>query len=388
MSMIYSSPHDQGVQQQVHNHRDNNYAISKLQVSPKKQQYYLHHMSKFYGSCPLFEIMRVVSNIFQFIEVREPRFVSSMLFDEDGRLDCISMKEQNIFEVILFLNQMGVFYFTDDNMTPGCGVLKLCDGRKRCMSLWVEFITASGYLSAKKIRARFHSLFTETISQSDFCDRININSQNTEVRFELDNQYTIEIIPAFRCADMWPNTARQWIPIPNSFGVSDVITLKELRQKGFILMSKELPAGTPSKGCADGDAWLISFNDIEARILDQLGRLRCISLLETIMSSLNPSQENRKGPINLNIMRTIVLYESDKHCDHCYWQESKMIERVNSCMLQLVACLNSGQCLHYFIPGVNLFKSYDKDELINTAKQVWSNLRSLAFNSPLGTNLF
>lgn len=62
------------------------------------------------------------------------------------------------FEVILYLNQMGVFNFVDDGSLPGCAVLKLSDGRKRSMSLWVEFITASGYLSARKIRSRFQTL--------------------------------------------------------------------------------------------------------------------------------------------------------------------------------------------------------------------------------------
>jgi hypothetical protein len=66
-----------------------------------------------------------------------------------------------LFKVVLYLNQMGVFNFVDDNCAPGCALLKLSDGRKRSMSLWVEFITASGYLSARKIRARFHALVAQ-----------------------------------------------------------------------------------------------------------------------------------------------------------------------------------------------------------------------------------
>ena len=46
---------------------------------------------------------------------------------------------------------MGEFNFVDDGSMPGCAVLKLSDGRKRSMSLWVEFITASGYLSARLV---------------------------------------------------------------------------------------------------------------------------------------------------------------------------------------------------------------------------------------------
>lgn len=73
----------------------------------------------------------------------------------------LSVVSSNEFEVILYLNQMGVFSFVDDGSIPGCAVLKLSDGRKRSMSLWVEFITASGYLSARKIRSRFLTLVSK-----------------------------------------------------------------------------------------------------------------------------------------------------------------------------------------------------------------------------------
>lgn len=36
------------------------------------------------------------------------------------------------------------------------------------MSLWVEFITASGYLSSRKIRARFQSLMIGAIEKSRY----------------------------------------------------------------------------------------------------------------------------------------------------------------------------------------------------------------------------
>lgn len=36
------------------------------------------------------------------------------------------------------------------------------------MSLWVEFITASGYLSARKIRSRFQTLVSQAIEKPPF----------------------------------------------------------------------------------------------------------------------------------------------------------------------------------------------------------------------------
>jgi len=69
-----------------------------------------------------------------------------------------------MLEKVPFFTQMGVFNFVDDGSLPGCAVLKLSDGRKRSMSLWVEFITASGYLSARKIRSRFQTLVAQVTS--------------------------------------------------------------------------------------------------------------------------------------------------------------------------------------------------------------------------------
>ena len=50
------------------------------------------------------------------------------------------------FHILLYLNHMAVFNFIDEGNVPGCAALKLCDGRKRSMSLCVEFFTASGKL--------------------------------------------------------------------------------------------------------------------------------------------------------------------------------------------------------------------------------------------------
>jgi len=56
----------------------------------------------------------------------------------------MTIESPTTFSILLYLNHMAVFNFIDERNLPGCAALKLCDGRKRSMSLWVEFITASG----------------------------------------------------------------------------------------------------------------------------------------------------------------------------------------------------------------------------------------------------
>lgn len=115
---------------------------------------------------------------------------------------------------------MGVFNFVDDASSPGCALLKLSDGRKRSMSLWVEFITASGYLSARKIRARFHSLVAQACDKCACKDLVKLvgsgNSTadstggNTEVRLRIRDKYTVHVVPAFKCSNIWPRFAAHW----------------------------------------------------------------------------------------------------------------------------------------------------------------------------------
>ena len=111
------------------------------------------------------EVVKVIQDILKEVEVQEPRFISSLNEVAAGGtgsyFEGLHVHSPTDFEVILYLNQMGVFNFVDDGSIPGAAVLKLSDGRKRSMSLWVEFITASGYLSARKIRSRFQTLVAQ-----------------------------------------------------------------------------------------------------------------------------------------------------------------------------------------------------------------------------------
>ncbi|VEL33378.1 unnamed protein product [Protopolystoma xenopodis] len=120
------------------------------------------------------------------------------------------------FEVQLYLNQMGVFNFVDDGSVPGGAVLKLSDGRKRSMSLWVEFITASGYLSARKIRARFHGLVGQAVEKCTYRDILRLMPSTSEVKIRIRDRASLQITPAFRCPGLWPRSASHWSCLPTS----------------------------------------------------------------------------------------------------------------------------------------------------------------------------
>jgi hypothetical protein len=89
---------------------------------------------------------------------------------------------------------MGVFNFVDDGSIPGCAILKLSDGRKRSMSLWVEFITASGYLSARKIRSRFQTLVSQTIDKLPFNEKCKFLNEGNDVKLLIYGKYIVQVI--------------------------------------------------------------------------------------------------------------------------------------------------------------------------------------------------
>jgi hypothetical protein len=112
----------------------------------------LYQINKYYGEKvqvrmnqihkTIRDVCKVVQDVLKEVEIQEPRFISS-LTECNGKFEGLEVVSPSEFEVVLYLNQMGVFNFVDDGTLPGCAVLKLSDGRKRSMSLWVEFITAS-----------------------------------------------------------------------------------------------------------------------------------------------------------------------------------------------------------------------------------------------------
>lgn len=167
--------------------------------------------------------------------------------------------------MVLYLNQMGVFNFVDDGTLPGCAVLKLSDGRKRSMSLWVEFITASGYLSARKIRSRFQTLVTQACDKSAYKDIVKMVDSTTEVKLRIRERYMVQITPSFKCTGIWPSSSSHWpvvdIPWPHRSLAA------EIKTQGFDLLSREGLATQGKNASMEGDAWVISFVEVENRLL-------------------------------------------------------------------------------------------------------------------------
>ncbi|OQR77708.1 protein mab-21-like [Tropilaelaps mercedesae] len=346
----------------------------------------LYQLNKFYAdrvqsrkigiAKTLREVCRVVQDVLKEVEVQEPRFVSSLSETGHGRYEGIDVISPTEFEVILYLNQMGVFNFVDDGSLPGCAVLKLSDGRKRSMSLWVEFITASGYLSARKIRSRFQTLVAQACDKSAYRDCVKMISDTTEVKLRIRERYVVQITPAFRCAGLWPRSATHW-PLPHVPWPGPAV-VTEVKAEGFDLLSKECVTLQGKQSSMEGDAWVLSFLDAENRLLNSGGcRRRCLSLLKTLRDRHLDLPGN---PVTSYHLKTLLLYECEKHPRDQDWEETCLGDRINGILLQLISCLQCRRCPHYFLPHLDLFKGKSASALESAAKQAWRLTRELLTN--------
>jgi len=320
------------------------------------------------------EITKIVQDVLKEVEVQEPRFISS-LTECNGHYEGLEVVSPTEFEVVLYLNQMGVFNFVDDGSLPGCAVLKLSDGRKRSMSLWVEFITASGYLSARKIRSRFQTLVAQACDKSSYRDMIKMIPDTSEVKLRVRERYVVQITPAFRCSGLWPRSAAHW-PMPTCPWPPPQI-VAEVKAEGFDLLSKECVTLQGKQSSMEGDAWVLSFLEAENRLLQGGCRKKCLSILKTLRDRhLDlPGQ-----PINAYHLKTLVLYECEKHPRECEWDDTCLGDRINGILLQLISCLQCRRCPHYFLPNLDLFRGKSHSSLENAAKQTWRLTRELLTN--------
>lgn len=319
-------------------------------------------------------VCRIMQDVLKHVEALEPRFISS-LKQVDGRYAGLQVLSPRRLEVSLFLNQMGVFNFIDDGCPSGCAMLKLSDERKRSMSLWTEFITASGYLSARKMRSRFTSLVSEAIRRGNLQSQVRIISTNSfSTVLSVTDIYTVELVPAFRCGSIWPQNTCVWPTLGSAWPSQPAIA--NVKMRGFNLLARD-PYPTTKPINTEGDAWVLSFTDAEELLLSGGCRKLCLSMLKALCDKhLNITGD----PIDYVHLTNLVLYECEKHPREYEWDEECLFDRINGVLLQLVSCLQCRKCPHFFLKGVDLFSGKSKNSLDQAAKQVWILARDLTTN--------
>ena len=80
-------------------------------------------------------------------------------------------------------------------------------------------------------------------------------------------------------------------------------------------------------------------------------------------------------------MKTLVLYECEKHPNDYEWDDSLLGDRINGILLQLISFLQTRKFPAYFLSQVDIFRGRDAYQLDLAAKRTWALQRDLLFNS-------
>ncbi|KAF7639551.1 Mab-21 domain-containing protein [Meloidogyne graminicola] len=296
-------------------------------------------------------VSEVIQDVLKNVEHLEPRFISTFIQKSDGLFEGLEVHSSHEFEVILYLNQMGVFNFVDD----------------------VEFITASGYLSARKIRSRFQNLVAQTIEKPPFNEKCKFLQEGNEVKLLIYGKYIVQITCAFRCNGIWPRSANHW-PNPQIQWPSAQVA-KDVRIEGFNLLSKQLNNNNSTNNMMEGDAWMISMTQAENILLENnINRRRVFSILKTLRDR---HLDFVGSSVNNYLIKNLVLYECEKHCSDNEWHDFCIGDRLIGILLQLVSCLQCRRCPHFFLPQLDLLRGKTTKSLDESARAVWALVRQL-----------
>ncbi|KFP44304.1 Protein mab-21-like 2 [Chlamydotis macqueenii] len=229
-------------------------------------------------------------------------------------------------------------------------------------------------LSARKIRSRFQTLVAQAVDKCSYRDVVKMIADTSEVKLRIRERYVVQITPAFKCTGIWPRSAAQWpmphIPWPGPNRVAEV------KAEGFNLLSKECYSLTGKQSSAESDAWVLQFGEAENRLLmgGCRNKTKCLSVLKTLRDR---HLELPGQPLNNYHMKTLLLYECEKHPRETDWDEACLGDRLNGILLQLISCLQCRRCPHYFL---DLFQGKPHSALESAAKQTWRLAREILTN--------
>lgn len=211
-------------------------------------------------------------------------------------------------------------------------------------------------------------ILSQTINRTSWTNTaLHIISDKTQPRLRINNSLIIDIYPSFHCVGSWPK-----------FGRKEAVST-DINQNGpsseFELISKETGSSQPYS--TDRDAWFIDFTGMEDRLLRQKGRDVCLSVVKTITNRHLMRMSPIFNPLNI---RTVFMYVCEQHPDDESWTGEMFQDRVNSFLLQFVACLQSKCLPHFHLTNVNLLEEKRSKSLRIALEEAWKLARGLCTN--------
>lgn len=196
----------------------------------------------------------------------------------------------------------------------------------------------------------------QACDKSSYRDLLKMIPDTSEVKLRIRERYVVQITPAFRCSGLWPRSAAHWPMTTCTWPPPNVVA--EVKAEGFDLLSKECPALQGKQSSMEGDAWVLNFTEAENRLLQyDIPHGGCRKKTLSILKTLRDRHLDLPGnPITTYILKSLLLYECEKHPRETEWDEASIGDRINGILLQLISCLQCRRCPHYFLPNLDLFR--------------------------------
>ena len=169
---------------------------------------------------------------------------------------------------------------------------------------------------------------------------------------------SFDLVPAIEC-EGWPVKAREFIDREREW--PSVALVRRIAQEGFHLVSKGSPEGNKDM------EWRISFSVAEKTLFDNLSNLQreCYQIFKSIFYC------ELSGPEVLKSyhIKTIFLWACERLPAE-YWVEDRLAQIIMGLLDDLLHCLETKSCPHYFIPEQNQFAHAPEELLLQYSRKV------------------
>ncbi|EDO40733.1 predicted protein [Nematostella vectensis] len=173
------------------------------------------------------------------------------------------------------------------------------------------------------------------------------------------NSISLDFVFSLECTG-WPEIASEYFNRDRNW--PPPATLNKIRNDGFHLVYKPL-----DKDCADSVEWRISFSKAEAALFNSMSppMMHCYRIFKTIYYC----ELTLPKVLCSYYMKTIFLWVCERLPEDV-WDESNLAQVVLGLLDELVHCLVTKSCPHYFIPECNLLEHAHQDFLLDLARKV------------------
>ncbi|KAL9955279.1 hypothetical protein ACROYT_G036581 [Oculina patagonica] len=213
----------------------------------------------------------------------------------------------------------------------------------------------------------------QEIRQEELDSNVTVRSQGPAVTLKITNrkerEYSIDLTLAIKY-ESWPEDAEEWPSRRDRKGWPNQKLVQEIYQDGCHLVAKH-PKGYNVHEQEKGFLWRYSFSAAEKKLFLQGGHGEASSCWKQVLRILKAVREELNlKPLNSYHLKTILLYECEANPLPSQWSSTHLGERFKGLLRRLENCLMQSNCPHYFIPHLNLLKTFSRQSCRDLARKV------------------